>query len=300
MFGAPYGTAALGSYLNIKTARAGSQMKPLAPQAGGTVSALVYYVLTQGYVRGAVLTGREGLLPVPQYITDPEAVAQFAQSKYTAAPTLSSLNDAINHGKQPLAVVGTPCQVLAVAQMRRHRKMMGITEDPMGIVIGLFCTWALDFRAFEPFITDRVAPERITKVDIPPPPAEVFQVYVDNRLDLELPLADMRPLIPEGCSYCIDMTSEFADISVGVLEGKPDFNTLVVRTKRGQELVDAAIADGYLAVADMPPENLEHLKWAAANKKRRGVMKANENQLINTTPFAYLRVHSDTLNELTA
>jgi len=132
MFGAPYGTAALGSYLNIKTARAGSQMKPLAPQAGGTVSALVYYALTQGYVRGAVLTGREGLLPVPQYITDPEAVAQFAQSKYTAAPTLSSLNDAINHGKQPLAVVGTPCQVLAVAQMRRHRKMMGITEDPWG------------------------------------------------------------------------------------------------------------------------------------------------------------------------
>lgn len=300
LFGTVYKEHALGSYRSIVTAQAGKSMKPLNPQAGGTVSALIYFALSRGYVHGAVLTDRDGILPLPRYVTDPEEACKCAQSKYTAAPTLSSLNKVIADGEMNIGVVGTPCQVLAVAQMRLHRKRNRVSDEPIGLVIGLFCTWALDFRAFEPFIKGKVDVRRVTKVDIPPPPAEVFQVYTDHRLALEIPLTEVRPLVPEGCSYCLDMTAEFSDVSVGVLEGRPDLNTLVIRTERGQRLVEEATQAGYLTISDMPAENLEHLTWAATNKKQRGVSKARERQLINSTPFSYLRLNADTLHRLMA
>lgn len=294
MFGQPYGEGAVGSYLSIVTAKAGEKMTGIEAQAGGTVSSLIYFALKKNLIQGAVLTDKNGIEPVPKYVTKPEEVIKCAQSKYSAAPTLSALNAAVERGEKNIGVVGTPCQVLAAAQMRAAEK-----PYPISLVIGLFCTWAIDFRLFEPFVSDRIDVERIRKVDIPPPPAEVFQIFSYNGEKIELPLSEVRPLVPKGCSYCIDMTSEFADLSVGVLEGRPDLNTLIIRTKRGQELVKEAESEGYLLISEMPKENLEHLFWAAGNKKQRALKRAKEENLINAEPLSYLRLKGELLNQLT-
>ncbi len=80
------------------------------------------------------------------------------------------------------------------------------------------------------------------------------------------------------------MTAEFADLSVGVLEGRKDWNTLIVRTERGNGIVTEAAARGYLTLEEMPGENLEHLLWAAGNKKKRGFLRAREDGTINGEP----------------
>lgn len=294
IFDEPYDGTQLGRYRSILTAKAGKNMKPVTAQAGGTVSALMYFALAKGYIKGAVLTDRKGLEPLPKYVTDPEDVLKCAQSKYTAAPTLSSLNTVVEKGEEQIGVVGTPCQVLALAQMRAQEK-----PYPIGLVVGLFCTWAIDFRLFEPFMTQRIEIRNVRKVDIPPPPAEIFQIFLTNGEKIEIPLSEIRPLVPQGCAYCIDMTSEFSDVSVGVLEGRPDLNTLIIRTERGQKLVDEAIKEGYLTVSEMPKENLEHLVWAAGNKKKRGLKRAKEEHLINVEPLSYLRLQGEILNQLT-
>lgn len=293
LFGEPYDGGALGRYRSILTAKAGKKMKPLEPQAGGTVSALMYFALERGYITGAVLTDRKGIEPAPKHVTSPEEVLTCAQSKYTAAPTLSALNAAVEKGEENIGMVGTPCQVLAAAQMKTMEK-----PYPIGLIIGLFCTWAIDFRLFEPFIAERAEVKSIKKVDIPPPPAEIFQIFSVNG-KIEIPLSEIRPLVPKGCNYCIDMTSEFSDLSVGVLEGRSDMNTLIIRTERGQKLVDDAVAEGYLVVSEMPEENLEHLRWAAENKKKRALKRANDENLINTEPLSYLRLKGEILNQLT-
>jgi len=153
-------------------------------------------------------------------------------------------------------------------------------QDPAALVIGLFCTWALDFRQFEAFLAARLPLRDIVKVDIPPPPAAVLEVYLRDGKK-EFPLDEIRPLVPAGCGYCIDMTAEFADVSVGVLEGRPDRNTLIVRTARGEKIVREAEKDGYLIREDMPAENRAHLQWAAANKKQRGVRRCLETGRLN-------------------
>ena len=302
-YGKAYEGDPLGSYEEIRISRAGPRMMAKGDfQAGGTVSSIVSLALKKGYISSAVLTDRKGILPVPRIVTRPEEVLECSTSKYTAAPTLSAFNQAVKDGYRNIGVVGTPCQVLAVAQMRTNPMEDEGFEDPTGLVLGLFCTWALDYRAFEEFITSRVDVSSIRKVDIPPPPAEIMEVYTDGGAKMEIPLDEVRKLVPETCTYCTDMTSEFADISVGVLEGRPDMNTLIIRTQRGKDIVDEAIKEGYLVVEEMPKKNLEHLRWAAGNKKKRALVKARDAGIVNTSDGkrSVLRLAPKTLEAIIA
>jgi coenzyme F420 hydrogenase subunit beta len=303
LFGTPYDGNPLGAYRSIAAAKAGDRMKGIIPQAGGTVSALIYFALKKGYLNGAVLTDRKGLLPVPRFVTGPEDVRGCATSKYTAAPTLSAVNRAVKEGYGNIGLVGTPCQVLASALMRLNPLQVDDFVDPFGLVVGLFCTWAIDFRLFEPFLAEKIEIGQIRRIDIPPPPAEIMEVFADAGTRLEIPLNEVRELIPKGCSYCIDMTSEFSDFSVGIMEDHRDMNTLIVRTDRGREIVEEAESEGYLTISELPEENLKHLVWASGNKKRRGIVKARNEGMVNTETDeakSYLRMSVEVLERLIA
>ena len=291
-YGAPYEAGPLGHYLSISLSRAGERAGKAAFQSGGTVTALMQFALEKKMITGAVLTAGDGIEAIPRLVTTPDEVRQCASSKYAAAPSLAALNRAIKNGSSRLGVVSTPCQALAVAKMHAYSRAEDVLEDPVALVIGLFCTWSLDFRSFDAFLADRLDVKHIKKIDIPPPPAEIMDVFTDDG-KVTFALQDIRALIPEACSGCIDMTSEFSDVSVGVVEGRTDMNTLIVRTPRGRELVEKAKQAGWLVVEDIPAENLEHLQWAAGNKKRRALAKGKEKGLVNTTDgegLAYLRL----------
>jgi coenzyme F420-reducing hydrogenase beta subunit len=72
------------------------------------------------------------------------------------------------------------------------------------------------------------------------------------------------------------MTAEFADISVGAAEGVAGWNTLIIRSDAGRELVEAAQAKGVIETKPLPEQNLAHLKEASLNKKKRGLKKVVE------------------------
>lgn len=296
-FGKPYAIDPVGTYITIKKAKAGKSAPSGSFQCGGTVSALISYALSKGIIDSAILTGRDDLLPVPEIVTDSSKVTSYGTSKYSAAPTLAALNRAVKEGYQKIGFVGTPCQVTATAQMRLNPTGVEDFIDPVSLVIGLFCTWSLDFRVFSEFIAEYAKPEEITKIDIPPPPAEIMEVFTGNG-KIEIPLSVVRDTVPNSCDYCIDMTSEFSDISVGVLEGISDVNTLITRTERGQKLVDEAVSAGYLEIEDIPDENREHLMEASLNKKKRALKRLQEEGLLNTEEedkCAIFRINDDTL-----
>ena len=271
-------------------------------QAGGTVSALMILALQTGMIDSAVLTDRDGLIPVPRLVTQPEEVVTCSTSKYMAAPTISVLNKSAGEGYERIGVVGTPCQVTAVAQMRTNPLGREDFKDPVSLVVGLFCTWAVDTRALISFLSERVDISKIKWMDIPPPPAEVFIVETEDG-KVEFPLDEIRTLVPASCNFCPDMTSEWADISVGVLEGRPEWNTLIIRTEKGRELVEKARQEGYLVIEEMPQENLEHLIWAAGNKKKRALIQAKDEGMVNATEDgkrSILRINAQILEKITA
>ena len=291
----------MGHFVKIMTTRAGEKGPKGSFQAGGTVSSLISFALEEGVLDSAVLTGREGMVPVPRLVTRSEAVAGCASSKYTAAPTLSALHRAVREGYSRIGVVATPCQTTAIAKMRIHSARGEDLSSRVGLVVGLFCTWALDTRGLVKLLSERVDAAAVGKMDIPPPPAEMM-VIETGKGDLEIGLGDIRPLVPEGCRFCPDMTAEWADVSVGVLEEDPRRNTLVIRTKRGMEIVERALKSGWLSGRDISEGARSHLALAAANKRKRALQRAREQGTLNTTGDARscLRLNAGTVNRILA
>jgi coenzyme F420 hydrogenase subunit beta len=280
-WGKPYTLDPLGSYRDHLVARAGKRVPQGGFQAGGTVTALMAFAMEKGMIDCAVLTDREGLTPVPRLATDVEGVLRCASSKYTAAPTLAGFNRAVREGYGRIGVVGTPCQTLALTQMRANPLDRPGFSDPVALTVGLFCTWALDTRAFMALASKYVDVRKLRKMDIPPPPAGELLIETDEQ-EIRIPLEEVRPLVPEGCLICPDMSSEWADVSVGVLEGEPQWNTVLVRTELGSQILEKAIAEGWLETREMPGENLAHLQVAARNKKKRAFHRVVERGLVNT------------------
>ena len=276
----PYEGSPLGKYDRVLMARAGKKMDKAAYQAGGTVSALITLALEEGLIDAAVLTGQKDMIPIPQLVTQAEQVTECAGSKFMAAPTLSALNQGAHQGYERIGVVGTPCQIMAVAQMRTNPLDHKNFKDPVALTVGLFCTWAIDARKLEPVLTECIGDACIQSMDMPPPPSEIMVINTVNG-KVEIPLERIRPLVPKGCHVCPDMTSEWADVSVGVLEGMPAWNTLIIRTKAGDQLITDACRKGYLERQPLPAENLKHLCTAAAKKKKRALIQARDEGFLN-------------------
>jgi coenzyme F420 hydrogenase subunit beta len=198
-----------------------------------------------------------------------------------AAPTLAAVNAGIQENCTQLGIVATPCQLTAVAQMRANPLAIEAFTDPVALTVGLFCNWSLDTRQLSALISEKLDVSVIQGMDIPPPPAGIMILETDDGR-VEIPLSEIKPLIPESCFICPDMTSEFSDLSVGMFEGHPGWNTLIVRSKPGADLVTISCEEGYLETKDMPPESIEQLTRAAGEKKARALRTLIRRKLINT------------------
>ena len=277
--GEPYDGRPLGHYKDILASKGTGKIKG-AFQGGGTVSALVASALEKKKADGAIVTGVDGIDPVARLVKRAEEAAAGAGSKFIAAPTLSALNLAAREGERRLAVVGTPCQMTAVAQMRMNPLDRADFEDPVALTVGIFCNWALDHRQLTAYLSDRMDITEITGMEIPPPPAEVLVVRTRSG-ERQFPLAEIRKLIPHTCFICPDMTAEWTDVSVGMNEGRPGWNTILVRTGAGEELVERAVADGWLVTEPLPESNQRALSDAALAKKRRSFRNADRHGYLN-------------------
>jgi coenzyme F420 hydrogenase subunit beta len=233
-------------------------------QYGGTVTAVLAHGLESGALDGALMAGtsaRYGLLPEPVLARTVDQVMAAAGSKYTACPTLSILDRALRECEK-LAVVGRPCQVTAL------RKRIAIEPElgrRIALVVGLFCMWSLDYKKLAAHLAGKIELGRAQKIDIP---YNRF-VVVTEEGPLDLPFEPIRALRRSTCDLCFDFTSEFADLSVGSTEWKPDWNTLIVRTGPGEKAVDAARDAGRLAVQPLPDDRVELLRQASLGKKKR-------------------------------
>jgi coenzyme F420 hydrogenase subunit beta len=272
VIGVPYDTGQIGSFREIYAARAAA---PGKYQAGGTVTSILEFLFDEKWIDSAALTTKDGILPVAELITGKEAVRRASGSKYSAAPTLSALNRAVKEGYKRVAVVGTPCQVTATAKMRAANGVERNPGDSIQYVVGLFCTWALDYKKLFQYLSGHLDLSEIIGFDIPPPPAEMFVVET-KKGKITFPLSEVRPFVKESCKNCIDMTSEFGDISVGVMEDKPDTNVLIVRTERGEDLVKKAVEKGAIIVEKIPEARLAHLKESSLTKKKRALKNIKE------------------------
>jgi coenzyme F420 hydrogenase subunit beta len=264
------GNEEIGPHRDVIMARAKDKGIRKVAQYGGVVSSILIYALEKGYIKSAVLTDSgNNLSPAGTLAANRSDVLECAGSRYSASGGLSAMNNAINAGQDRLGIVGLPCQMEALARMRLMKPDGEEMDSRIALRIGLFCTWAIDYRGLEAFLKTKDVKGDVKKFDIPPPPAEIFQVVTENG-QKDFALSDIRHLIQKGCTLCQDMTAEMADISVGTVEGQNEWNTVIIRTDRGAELFNSAVKNGRFETNNLPEENLEHLREASRNKRQRG------------------------------
>jgi len=274
LFGVAYSGEPLGEVREAIIAR--SKVPEIRQQAqyGGVVSTLICVALEKGLISTAVLAKSVDGVPHGVTVSSPKEVLNCCGSSYLVCPVLEAFHTWQPGDDDRVGVVGTPCQTMALAHIRTCALLPQSNISRLNLVIGLFCTWAL-LHSFGKVLAKLALPSEIRKTDIPPPPASVFQVYTSDRC-ISIPLDDVRPFILPACALCWDMTSEMADISVGAAEGIEGWNTVLIRTKKGQELVRTAALEGLVETRALPKANLDHLTESAQLKKRRALQNLME------------------------
>ena len=261
LFNDSYETLEIGTYVEIYKVKSIKRIDQ--QQDGGTVSTLLKTAIENNLADASLLTGHNNEIdPLPIIGEGIEAIYNSAGSKFLATPSLRKLINAQQEGIEKLAIVGRPCQLQALRKMQYSD--VEVKMPSKIISIGLFCMWSLSW-SFKDLLQEELPGEKILSLAIPQQGMEVKTDKGIKNIDINKVKDYVRP----ACNYCWDMTSELADISVGAFEPEKGWNTVIIRTDSGKQLLNLAQEKGYLEVLEYPNDVLEALKQASINKKLR-------------------------------
>jgi coenzyme F420 hydrogenase subunit beta len=142
------------------------------------------------------------------------------------------------------AFVGVPCQIQA---LRKTNELVGKFKDT--ISIGLFCRENWSFSCMRALVEDDygVKLDSIEKFDIKKGKLKLLH---GNETTF-IPLKETHPYVRINCQICLDFSAELSDISVGAVGTPKEWSTVIVRTKKGEELVEGAKKEGYIETKDI-------------------------------------------------
>lgn len=270
-------TPEIGAVKGYYLSRAADPALRAKAQHGGTVTALLELAMAEGLIDSTIVSSRnEGLEQEGRLIEEKSQLRDYTKSTFTVSPTVAAFNRLMGDTVRKVGVVATPCQALALAKMKTARNNDDRKIDNLNLVIGLFCGWTLSAERFHHLLQQyQIVPEALTSMDIPAG-KNVLELYT-NASVTSVPMADVDACVRTACRYCIDSTAEFADLSVGAAryEGDCDemrgWNQIIVRSRRGEKLLELAVARGALEIREAPLSALQDLKNAAAEKKRKAL-----------------------------
>lgn len=240
-----------GRYRSVLSARAADGGVRRVAQDGGTVTALLCYALESGAIDGAVLTRRtDEKWTAGQHVARTRGeVLESAGSIYALSPSFALLKDAVReHALENVAYVGLPCQVVAVRKMQAYPFGGRYVGDKVKYVIGIFCSENFHPEGLRAIVEGlgEVPLEGMSKAHI-----SRGKFIVEGRERREIPVKEISRYAQDGDRVCPDLVAEYADISVGSIGSEPGWNTVFLRTRRGEDLFARAKAEGCLEARDI-------------------------------------------------
>ena len=202
--------------------------------------------------------------PKPRAVTSVEDIIRSASSWYTYCPNNLALEEAAKLELENVAFVGVPCQITPVRKMQlidpayldngrkkekhieRQRKHLKGFGERVKLNIGLLCS---EVFTFDGLMRDVIEGE----MNIPLTEIKKFNVkgkvliYKHDGEVVEMNLKQAQEHARPECHHCADFSAELADISCGGV-GAMDWTIVVLRSEKGEELFDRAVADGAIEV----------------------------------------------------
>lgn len=262
-------------------------------QSGGIATALSAYLLDTECIKKVLVTHMPedgSLRPVPFFAENKKQLMKTQGSKYCPVAVNSILPTKIKDD-EIIAVVGTPCQIHGVRNAQKYNETW---KKQILLTIGLFCDRILVYGAIDYLIhkagvqLDKVAlfEFRNTAKTGWPGSVCIQEKEGDEHLLLSKYRMECKDLYtPLRCRLCFDKTNVLSDIVLGDAWGvKHDargFSSIIVRTKKGLEILKNAEKAGYICLEKVKPELIfqgqgvekRRLQWSnyTAVSKEKGI-----------------------------
>ncbi len=254
-------------------------------QDGGTVTSLLVYLLDKGLIDGAVVTQRdENWNGKPVFVKTREEAMKAAGSLYIHSQTVKALFDAIKEGNHALAFVGTPCNIDAIAKMEHSPYGMMLYNLRNKIFkVGLFCMDSFAPETLYGFFQQQgVDMKSIKKMDISMGKLNLYNIAGEKVKSYKI--KDLNKFKSTSCNYCVDLTSENADVSVGSVGSPEGYNTILCRTPFGELVLKDAAAHGYIELKEATDKDIDAVIKLAKMKKQSLYTVNVRTQYIFTPP----------------
>ena len=229
-----------------------------AGSSAGAATVLSAFCLEERGMEGVVhIKARDDVpyLNETTFSTTVEDLVAATGSRYAPASPCTGL-DNIERAHSPCVFIGKPCDVAAAQQARRHRPDL---DANLGLVVGIFCAGTPSTNGTLEMLRQMgVDPENLTDLRYrgkgwPGLATAKDQTGTSSTMTYDESWGGVLEKHRQWrCYVCADHTGEFADIAVGdpwyqdVDGTDPGRSLLVARTRRGKDLLEAAIASGYL------------------------------------------------------
>lgn len=259
-----------------------------AASSGGAVTALAAYCIEQLGMRLVVHTGMDLVEPWRNRTLlsgDREHLVANSGSRYAPSSPVEALRS-IEEADGPCVFIGKPCDVAAVAELRRTRPRL---DRNLGLVLSFFCagtpasTASLNLAGTLGF-ADPGAIESVKYRGDGWPGR--FRVRDRSGREASLSYEESWGALARRhrqlrCQLCPDGLGELADVTGGDAwhrrgEGSDGISLILARTERGRRMVEAAVEAGYLTVT---PSDAHRVVEAQGLVRRRKLLAARTSAL---------------------
>ncbi len=248
--------------------------------SGGILTALSLYLIEVERFGGVLHAGMDADTPWMNrnYISRTRAdVLARAGSRYAPSSPCSALGD-MGGNSSLHAFVGKPCDVSAVAELRRRDPQL---DRRLGLVLSFFCAGTPSTRGTLDLMNQLGAkPEDTTAVHYRGDgwPGRFRMTLRTGQPASSLSYAEswsrLTSYRPMRCNLCPDGLGRLADISCGDAwdqfseNGDTGRSLILVRTERGRRYLHAAAAAGYVTLAPAGPARVVTAQRALLQRRR--------------------------------
>lgn len=271
-----------GPYQEIYIGHATDSEIRIKSASGGILTSVLLWLLHKKMIDGAVVTAmseREPWLSETFIATSPEAIIKAAQSKYIIT-SVNEILPQIEAFQGRLAYVGLPGQVQSI---RKLQAMNDPSVRNIHYIFGPFYGNTLHFSSVKSFLRSYGEKDyhNISKLwfrygEWP----GNMRIEMKNGRVIQLPKFHANYLIPfhilKNSLLCTDLSNEFTDISGGdawapVYEERgKGFSMVISRSKRGQEILEQMVAEGYLSLQHIDENEAITMHSHGYDLKKRG------------------------------
>lgn len=234
----------IGAYINTYTATTTKDKIKEVRQDGGIVTSILEYLLKNKLVDAivAVQHSKDIWRPEPVIVDNVNDLYKTSGTKYANSPSLTIISETKIYNK--IAFVGVPCMMKAIEKGALFPSGLPFFNN-IKYKIGLFCMESFPYSEIIKLTKDKFNKEidQLTKMNID---KGKFIINLKSGDELAVDLKEVQSYARDNCHYCEDLSSDYADISVGSIGSQAGFSSVITRSKEGDKLFNEIIKAGLI------------------------------------------------------